>query len=107
MSEFFIVLSRKPEEFETLPDAIAQQLMLKTYAPGQEHIIFRCKRWLHGAKHFSKAVDLLGSINRDGLTDENRSRLIVLLGTITTRTPTLKTLTRVEGPDEFRAGQKQ
>lgn len=106
MSEFFIVLSSTPQEFDTLADAMAQQRTLQTYVPDKEHSIFRCKKWLHGAKHFSKCVDLLGSINRDGLTDENRSRLLVLLGTITTRTPRLKTLVEAPGPDEFREKEK-
>lgn len=106
MSEFFIVLSHKPDEFDTLHQAMAQQRVLQTYVPEKEHSIFRCKKWLHGAKHFSKCVDLLGSINRDGLTDENKCRLIVLLGTITTRTPKLKMLVEAPGPDEFREKEK-
>lgn len=101
MSEFFIVLSRPPEEFETLGEALAQKATLQRHVPDVEHKVYRCKRSLMSAEHFPKMVDLLDDIQTNGLTDENRDRLRLLLLTIGNRTPNLKTLRRVSGPPEF------
>lgn len=101
MSEFFIVLSHPVTEHEELGDALQAKAVLEKHVPGREHRIYRCKRWLAGAKHFTKAVELLRDIQRDGLTNANKDRLLLLLGTIGTRTPKLQTLIRVQGPPEF------
>ena len=101
MSEFFIVVSRPVQEFDTLPEALVHQRDLQRHVPDAEHRVFRCKRYLAEAKHFAKAVELLVDIQRDGLTDGNRERLRILLGTIGTRTPRLQTLIKVDGPPEY------
>jgi hypothetical protein len=101
MSEFFIVLSHEVEEHETLPQALAQQRMLQAHVPEKTHTILRCKRWLTGAKHFSKVVTLLTDIQRDGLSAGNKDRLRILLITIGTRTPKLQTLIKAPGPLEY------
>lgn len=101
MSEFFIVVSQEIPEHETLEEAMEQQSMLRCHVPDREHKILRCKRWLAGAKHFSKAVELLRDIQRDGLTDTNRNRLGIILYTIGNRTPKLQTLIKAPGPAEY------
>jgi hypothetical protein len=103
MSEFFIVLSHAPTEHEDLGDALQEKAVLEKHVPDKEHKVYRCKRWLAGAKHFSKAVTLLADIQRDGLTEENKERVRILLFTVGNRTPRLKTLMRVQGPPEFGA----
>lgn len=103
MSEFFIVLSQPVEEYETLAQALEQQRMLQAHVPDKGHRVYRCKRWMVGAKHFTKLVDLLRDIQRDGLTDSHRDRLRIVLLTIGNRTPALKTLTTTDGPPEYRA----
>jgi hypothetical protein len=101
MSEFFIVLSHDVEEHETLPQALAQQRMLQAHLPDKTHNILRCKRWLTGAKHFSKAVMLLTDIQREGLSAANMERVRILLITIGHRTPKLQTLIKAPGPHEY------
>lgn len=101
MSEFFIVLSHAVTEHEELGDALQAQAVLQKHVPDKEHKVYRCKTWLHGAKHFSKAVTLLVDIQRDGLTDANKERLRILLFTVSNRTPKLQMLTKVDGPVEF------
>lgn len=102
MSEFFIVLSHAVPEHETLAEALEQQRMLRAHVPDKEHTIYRCKRWLAGAKHFSKMVELLRDIQREGLTDPIQERMRILLLTIGNRTPKLQTLIKTPGPDEYR-----
>jgi hypothetical protein len=101
VSEFFIVLSHPATEHETLPEAMASQRALQAHVPERTHTIYRCKRWLTGAKHFTKMVDLLNDIVRDGLTPANLDRARVLQVTIGNRTPRLKALHRVPGPPEY------
>jgi hypothetical protein len=103
MSEFFIVLSHPVTEHETIGDALQAKAVLEKHVPDKEHRVYRCKSWLAGAKHFSKAVELLGDIQRDGFTPAHQDRLRILLLTIGNRTPKLKTLIRAEGPPEFGA----
>jgi hypothetical protein len=105
MSEFFIVISHPVTQHEELGDALQEKAVLEKHVPDKEHTIFRCKTWLHGAKHFSKAVALLSDIQREGLTDANKDRLRLLLITIGTRTPKLQTLIQTRGPAEFRPRQ--
>jgi hypothetical protein len=102
LSEFFIVLSRPVEEFETLPEALIHQRDLERHVPDAEHRVYRCKRWLAGAKHFTKMLELLVDIQRDGLTNANRDRIRVLMFTISNRTPKLQTLITAPGPAEYR-----
>lgn len=102
MSEFFIVLSHSVPEHETLPEALEQQRMLRTHVPDKEHKIFRCKRWLAGAQHFTKMVELIRDIQREGLTEPIQERMRILLLTIGNRTPKLKTLIRADGPVQYR-----
>ena len=101
MSEFFIVLSHPVTEHEELGDALQAKAVLEKHVPDREHKVYRCKTWLAGAKHFSKAVALLADIQRDGLTDANKDRVRILLLTIGTRTPKLQSLIKVDGPPEF------
>lgn len=103
MSEFFIVLSHPVTQHEELEQALQEKAVLEKHVPERTHKVFRCKSWLHGAKHFSKAVTLLTDIQRDGLTEANKDQLRLLLFTIGNRTPRLKMLMRVEGPPEFGA----
>lgn len=103
MSEFFIVLSHPVTEHAELGDALQAKAVLEKHVPDKEHKVYRCKTWLHGAKHFSKAVALLVDIQREGLTDANKDRLRLLLLTIGTRTPKLQTLIKVDGPPEYGA----
>lgn len=104
MSEFFIVCSQDHEEYETLADAMAQQRRLAAHVPERTHTIYRCKRWLAGARHFHKMVELMVDIQREGLTEPNKDRLRLLLGTIIHRTPKFKALIQVDGPPEYRPG---
>lgn len=107
MSEFFIVLSRPVEEFETLARAMAHKDSLARHVPEAEHRVYRCKRYLAGAEHFPKMVALLTDIQAEGLTEANRDRLRLLLLTIGNRSPRLQTLTLVEGPAEFQTRAAQ
>jgi hypothetical protein len=102
MSEFFIVISHPVTEHEDMGDALQAKAVLEKHVPDAEHKVYRCKRWLAGAKHFTKAVELLRDIQNDGLTDANKDRLRILLITIGTRTPKLETLIRTSGPPEYR-----
>lgn len=90
MSEYFIVLSHEPQQHETLEDARCEQIALAKHFPDRAFRVHRCKTWLAGAKHFTKMVDLLGDIVREGLTPANLDRARVLLITIGNRTPRLK-----------------
>ena len=90
MSEYFIVLSHEPTRHESLGDAQAEQHTLAKHFPEKTFTVHRCKRWLFGAKHFTKMVDLLGDIARDGFTEANQERARILLLTIGNRTPRLR-----------------
>jgi hypothetical protein len=83
---------------------MTEQRALAAHLPDRQHRIFRCKQWLAGARHFQKMVELMVDIQRDGLTEPNKDRLRLLLGTITHRTPKLKSLIQVDGPPEYRPG---
>lgn len=96
MSEFFIVTSHLHQQHETLAEAQAERAGLLAHFPDKTFTIYRCKSWLTGAKHFTKMVDLLGDIVRDGLTPANLERARILLLTIGTRTPRLKVTPRPE-----------
>jgi hypothetical protein len=56
--------------------------------------LFRPRAWkstksIHSARHFTKMVDLLRDIARDGFTKANAERAHILLTTIGNRTPRL------------------
>lgn len=101
MSEFFIVLSRPVQEFDDLAAAQAHQQSLTRHVPDAEHKVYRCKRWLVGAAHFPKMVQLLVDIQREGLNDVNRNWLRIILLTVGNRSPKLQSLTRAPGPAEY------
>jgi hypothetical protein len=85
MSGYYIVSSEKLEHHETLEDAMTQRGLLSRHMPGVKFTVHRCKRYLHGAKHFPKMVALLNDILRDGLTQAHRDRADILLLTIKNR----------------------
>lgn len=98
MSEFFIVCAEKHEHHEALAAAERERDMLSAHFPDKTFTIHRCKSSLHSAHHFVKAAHLLGDIERQGLTEDNRTRLRVLLATIGTRTPKFKNLSLPKKP---------
>lgn len=85
MSEFWIVTASRLEEHPSLHDAVHQMDGLKRHFPDQPFRVYRCKRNIRSAYHFTKLVDLLRDIVRDGLTKENKNRAIVILTTINNR----------------------
>ena len=101
MSEYFIVLATEPQRHQALEEARAEKIALAAHFPDKTFTIHRCKTYLHGAKHFTKMVELIGDLVRDGWTDANQERARLLMLTIGNRTPRLRTLRQVEGPEEY------
>lgn len=102
MSEFYIVTSQAYDQHATLDVAQRAQRVLQRHFPDKVFTIYRCKRWLMGARHFKKLVELLTDILAQGLTPELQDRARILLFTINYRDrPNTKVIPRVEGPPEF------
>jgi len=85
MSEYWIITSHECERHTSLDEAKRGHEMLRRYLPGITFTIHRCKASLHSAHHFTKLVDLLRDIVKDGFTPENRDRATILLQTIKNR----------------------
>ncbi|HEX4302854.1 MAG TPA: hypothetical protein VHZ78_08670 [Rhizomicrobium sp.] len=88
MSEFYLVLPDDQREITTLEEARAVADGLAKHLPDKTFKVYRCKRYLHGAKHFQKMVALLGEIVAAGLTQSLRDRADILLGTVAKRNET-------------------
>jgi hypothetical protein len=89
MSEFWIVSAARMEEHETLAGAVHEMEKLQRHCPDKKFRVYRCKKSIHSARHFTKMVDLLRDIARDGFTKTNAERAHILLTTIGNRTPRL------------------
>jgi hypothetical protein len=59
MSEFWIVSGSVHEEHASLAEATRERDLLAAHFPDKTFRIFRCKRFLHSARHFPKLVELL------------------------------------------------
>lgn len=85
MAEYWIVTSKRYNRHASLEAAAEEMRARAERNPGTKFHVIRCKKSLHPAKHFTKLVQLLKDIVREGLTKANRDRALVLISTIETR----------------------
>lgn len=90
MSEFWIVSAARMEEHPTLESAVHEMERLQAHIPDKRFRVYRCKKNIRPAQHFTKmVVDLLRDIVREGFTKANADRAHIILTTIGTRSPHL------------------